>query len=214
MEPDEHTHIAVFRACSKIGDVQTAYDALQDMKLKGLPLTEHAYNGLIKTYAGAAAQWNVKEEHIDQYLNDALKLFEQSRESGIKPNVIMLNSLVHLHCNALRVDELDANVLPLYEKHRIKHDVYTYQFLSKMYLNMREFDTVKNLYKTLKREGLTPNKMLLNGVLEASIRTGDTDLVYDSLKDFVAIKHEPHKRLVGKLANMKDLPDRLYMVLR
>ena len=55
IEPDEHTHIAVFRACSKIGDVQTAYDALQDMKLKGFPMTVHAYNGLIKTYAGAAA---------------------------------------------------------------------------------------------------------------------------------------------------------------
>ena len=26
--PDSHTYVAVFRACSKLGDIQTAYDAL------------------------------------------------------------------------------------------------------------------------------------------------------------------------------------------
>ena len=75
VEPDEHTFVAVFRACSKVGDVQTAFDALQDMRLRGFRLNEHGYNGLIKTYAGAAAQWNVKEEHIDLYVDDAMKLF-------------------------------------------------------------------------------------------------------------------------------------------
>lgn len=55
IEPDAHTFVAVFRACAKVGDVQTAYDALQDMRLRGFPLTEHSYNGLIRTYAGAAA---------------------------------------------------------------------------------------------------------------------------------------------------------------
>jgi hypothetical protein len=55
-----------------------------------------------------------------------------------------------LHSNALRVEELDANVLPLYEKYKIKHDVFTFQHISKMYLNLREFDLVKNLYKKLK----------------------------------------------------------------
>jgi hypothetical protein len=30
--------------------------------------------------------------------------------------------------------------------------------------------------------------MFLNTVLEASIRTDDSDLIYDSLKDFIEIK--------------------------
>ena len=33
--PDEHTYVAVLRATSKVGDTQTAYDALQDMKIHG-----------------------------------------------------------------------------------------------------------------------------------------------------------------------------------
>lgn len=79
--PDEHTYVAVFKATSKLGDVQTAYDALQDMKIHGITMTEHTYNGLIRTYAGAAAQRNVKESHIDMYIKDAMELFDQAKEN-------------------------------------------------------------------------------------------------------------------------------------
>ena len=73
--PDQHTYVAVLKACSKIGDTQTAYDALQDMKIHDFKMTEHVYNGLIRTYAGAAAVWNTKEEHIDMYIKDSWELF-------------------------------------------------------------------------------------------------------------------------------------------
>ena len=204
----------MFRACAKVGDVQTAYDALQDMRLRGFKLNVHGYNGLIKTYAGAAAQWKVKEEHIDMYVDDAMKLFNQMVEGGIKPNVFVLNSLTLLHANALRPDDLDSTELPLYDKHRIKHDVYTYQHLGKMYLNLREFDTIKKLYKAMKTEKITPNKALANSFLEASMRTNDSDNILEGLQDFVDMKHEPHFRLKGTLANMKSLPDRIYIMMR
>jgi hypothetical protein len=51
-------------------------------------------------------------------------------------------------------------------------------------------------------------------VLEASIRTDDTDLVFDSLNDFLNIKREPHRRLINKLNNIKHIPDRLYVLLK
>ena len=122
--------------------------------------------------------------------------------------------MVQLHANALRPDELDSSVLPLYEKYNIKHDVYTYQNLSKMFLNLQEFDIVKNLYKALKEDGIQPNKMICNTVLETALRTDDSDLVFESLTDFVDIKQDPHFRLKGKLANLEDLPDRIYLLLR
>ena len=74
--PDSHTYVGVFRACAKLGDTQTAYDALQDMKIHGIAMTEHSYNGLIRTYAGAAAVRFVKEEHVDIYIKDSWELFE------------------------------------------------------------------------------------------------------------------------------------------
>lgn len=86
-----------------------------------------------------------------------------------------------LYTNCLRIEELDAKVLPLFEKYRLKHDVYTYQNITKMYLHMKDFDMIKKLYKSFKEDNITPNKMLLNTILESSIRIDDCDLIYESL---------------------------------
>lgn len=40
-------------------------------------MTEYIYNGLIRTYAGAAGLRHVKEEHIDLYIKDSFELFNQ-----------------------------------------------------------------------------------------------------------------------------------------
>jgi len=97
------------------------------MKIHGFPLTGYVFNGLLRTYAGAAAVRQVKEEHVDMYIKDAWKLFEQIKSSEhAEVNINILNSILLIHTNALRVEELDANVLPLYEKFKIKHDVFTF----------------------------------------------------------------------------------------
>ena len=145
-------------------------------------MSEHAYNGLLRTYAGAAAVRQVKEEHIDLYIKDAWELFEQIKGNPkVSVNIHILNSILLIHTNALRVEDLDSTVLPIYAKFKIKHDVYTYQHLSKMYLNLTEYQMVKNMYKKLKSEKLTPNQMYLNSVLEAGMRTDDADTIFDAL---------------------------------
>lgn len=213
--PDQHTPVMVLKACSKLGDTTTAYDVLQDMKLHGLNINEHVYNGLIRTYAGAAAQREVKEEHIDLYIKDAWALFDQLKaQANVPVNGYILNSLLMMHTVCFRVEELDAKVLPLYDKYKIPYDIYTFQHLSKMYLNMADYEMVKTLYRNLKTTGVTPNQLYLNSVLEASVRTDDADIVYDALKDFLAIKREPHRRLLNTLNNLKHIPDRIYMLLR
>lgn len=185
------------------------------MKIHGFKMTSHVYNGLIRTYAGAAGIRHMKESHIDQYLKDSWDLFEQLRQNpDAEVNIQILNSLTFLHCQALRVEELDSKVLPLYEKYKIKHDIYTFQNLSKMYLNLSDYEMVKTLYKSLKSENIQPNQFYLNTVLEASMRTDDADIVYNSLQDFLEIKREPHYRLVHKLNLMKHIPDRLYVLLK
>lgn len=79
--PDQHTPVAVLKACSKLGDTQTAFDVLHDMKLHNIEINEHVYNGLIRTYAGAAGLRNVKEDHINSYIRDAWALFDQIKTS-------------------------------------------------------------------------------------------------------------------------------------
>jgi hypothetical protein len=136
-------------------------------------MTEHVYNELIRVYAGACTLEDVQEKHIDMYLKDAMELFKtlEKGESGTEVNIQILNSLVLLYANALRPEELEAEVLPLYEKYRIKHDIYTYQNLSQMYLKLRDLDSVMALWDKLReRETFKPNQMMLNTVLEAAIR--------------------------------------------
>jgi pentatricopeptide repeat protein len=89
--PDRHTFVAALKACAQLGDVKTAYDVFQEMKIHGFPVTEHVYNELIRVYAGACTQPNIQEQHIDLYIKDALDLFhtleKDSNNEGVEVNI-------------------------------------------------------------------------------------------------------------------------------
>ena len=51
--PDQVTYVAVLKACAQLGDTQTAFDAIHELKLKKFPVNEHIFNQLIRVYAGA-----------------------------------------------------------------------------------------------------------------------------------------------------------------
>lgn len=42
--PDQHTYVAVLKACAQLGDLQTAYDAMHELKLNDLVVNEHIFN--------------------------------------------------------------------------------------------------------------------------------------------------------------------------
>lgn len=44
IEPDNVTFVAVLKACAMLGDVQTAFDVLQELKLKGGIMNENVFN--------------------------------------------------------------------------------------------------------------------------------------------------------------------------
>ncbi len=81
-----------------------------------------------------------------------MELFKtlEKGENDTEVNIQVLNSLLLLYSNALRPEQLEAEVLPLYEKFKIKHDVYTYQNLTRMYLKLRDFDTIMLLWDKLR----------------------------------------------------------------
>lgn len=105
---------------------------------------------------------------------------------GLDVNINVLNSMTLLYANALRAEQLEAEVLPLYDKYKIKHDVYTYQNLSRLYLDLRELDTVMKLYDRLReKETFKPNQFLLNTLFETSLRLKDSDRIAMVLDDYV-----------------------------
>ena len=85
-------------------------------KQYGMTMNEHYYNGMIKTYAGAANKDRASEGAIDKYIKDAWELIEtMEKKDGIAVNIHILNSMVQLYSNAIRAEELEAIVLPKYE---------------------------------------------------------------------------------------------------
>ena len=212
--PDRHTFVGVLKATAQLGDVHTASDALVQMKNYRVPMSEHVYNGLIRTYAGACAQPHVQEKHVDEYLADVWVLFERMRNEGFEPSVVVLNSILQAHANALRPQELHGDVLPLYDKHRVEPDVHTYQHLAKFYLDVRELDKLCAVYDKALQKGITPNKELVNVYMEAGLRRGDTDRVISALDTYDEIQQRPPFRFLKKLGETRDMPDRLYVRLK
>ena len=98
--PDNHTIVAVLRATSKIGDVKTASDLIGYMKRFDIPINEHIYNGLIKTYGGACLKRGALDLHIQTYLDDIWALVDQMDEKGIEMNINILNSITEAYCYA------------------------------------------------------------------------------------------------------------------
>jgi len=154
-------------------------------------MTDHVYNELIRTYANACLKESVPEEHIDMYVKDAFELFkslEKGQEEGVEVNIHILNALTYLFTNALRPEQLEAEVLPLYEKYKIKHDVYTYQHLIKMYLNIRDLDTLMALWDRMRaKEDFSPNQRILDNVLEGAIRQKSSDKMVEVLEEYVRL---------------------------
>ena len=135
------------------------------------------------------------------YINDAWLLYEQIEQSkDCEVNVFILNSLVYLFSCALKTQELEAKVLPQFERHRIQHDVNTYQHLTKLYLNLRDLEKVIELYRKSIEAGHRPTWRLLMNYLEASMRLTDSNLIINALEKFTELELTPKPQMLSKLS--------------
>lgn len=78
VQPDEDTFVALFKACGNAGDVKTAFDALQVMKLNNIPMNKYILTAAIKVYGGVVKSEYMTNDLIDIYIKDAWKLFEKA----------------------------------------------------------------------------------------------------------------------------------------
>jgi hypothetical protein len=82
-------------------------------------------------------------------------------ETEYEPNIYILNSLTLLFTNAMKPEELERRILPLYAKNRVKFDINTYQMIAKMYLNSRDLDKIYELRLKAQEAGLKPNQWFI-----------------------------------------------------
>lgn len=84
-----------------------------------------------------------------------------------------------------------------------------------MYLDIRDMETVLKLYdRCTKKEKIKPNSMLLNQAFAASLLKKDSDRIVEMLETLIETKIEPRKNLIKKLSYLKDLPDRIYVLMK
>ena len=85
---------------------------------------------------------------------------------------------------------------------------------------MRNLDLVLKLFDQLthsenaNNSNLQANQEIYNIHLEVSMRVNDIDRIMTSLEGLQRINKTPRKGLMIKLAKTKDIPDRLYMILK
>jgi predicted MPP superfamily phosphohydrolase len=184
------------------------------MKLNEFEPTEHVYNQLIRVYAGAVAVQQTKHEHVEMYIKDAWSLLDiLEKKPDLEINTNILNSMVLLYANALRPEELEAKVLPLFDKHRLPFNVFTFQELIRLFYNTRELSRVNEMYEKLKEFDIAPNKLMLGYLLQTAMRNTDTKMTIEALEKFVEIGHTPDERLLKKLSIVKNMDDQLYVLL-
>ena len=80
---------------------------------------------MLRTYAGACTLGPLNNSQIDLYISDAWKLLDIIKNENMI-NINILNSFLFIHVKALKSDQIEGLVLPLYEKFKIEKDEYTY----------------------------------------------------------------------------------------
>lgn len=214
VKPDLYTYVGVLRATSHLGDIHTANDVVKEIKLLGYKVNEHICNGLLRTYAGASRIPYVKVEHLESYINDAWEIYKFMEKENIPISVNVLNSLLEVHTANHKVDMVDGLVLPLFEKHNVPMNRFTYEHLFRMLIDKRNYEGIIDLWEKMKRNNMTPTQKTVNVYLESSLRANFSDGIVEALQTVKEIKKTPDPWLIRRLTNMYDLPDRIYVELQ
>jgi len=78
----------------------------------------------------------------------------------------------------------------------------------------RDHDKVIELFDKSQEAGLKIINKLAASYLEAGLRKQDTEVIIHALSKFKEIGQEPHHRVLKLLANLREIPDELYVILR
>lgn len=102
-------------------------------------------------------------------IQDSWKLFHIIEQKG-EVNSFILNAMLSIHAKALKIEELEGLVLPLFDKFAIKKTEYTYECLIELYKQQKNMEVVNRLFRDLKKQGIEPGYNIINDVLDCAVR--------------------------------------------
>lgn len=214
VKPDSFTFVYILKATAQLGDIDSANNYIKEMKLMDIRVDKYHCIELIRTYAGAFRIPYVKVEHIESYIKDSWEILKYMEDNNMIIDKYVLNAMIEIHCSVHKKELVEGLVLPLFEKHGVEVDEFTYDYILKMLVELRNYEEIFRLYDKVKLSGLTLIQPTLNSVLEAGIRANKIDFVVESLEKLKELNLQARPGLLRYLTRLDDIPDRLYVELK
>ena len=208
----------------------------QVMKLKGIEPNKQIYNSLVRVYGRVCSLPDLPDAYRETAVMDTWKIVEEASARGMV-DTILLNNVMTVHANALEVDKLEGLVLPLYEKHGLQMDSYSYEVLMVLHYNLKDFNTAVRMYRQFEkqmddrkardievrgeyaakrevpRDDMRQTFNMLETLLQIGIRMMDMPMVLEALAGFKKINRHPKNSSLKFLGNLKGLPEEIQVSL-
>merc|ERR1719375_1544896 len=165
VQPDIITYSTIVKGYCLSGDVDRAFQVLEEMKQDGRYMPDEImYNSLLD---GCAKQHRVEE---------ALKLLEQMRDSGVVPSNYTLSILVKLMGRSRRLNQAFTIIDELCALHGFRPNIQVYTCLIQACIHNRQMDRALSLHDTMIEEaGCQPDQKLYSVLARGCLQAGFTE---------------------------------------
>merc|ERR1719262_1981114 len=165
VEPDIITYSTLVKGYCLSGDVDRAFQVLEEMKRDGkYAPDEIMYNSLLD---GCAKQHRVEQ---------ALKLLDDMRQSNVTPSNYTLSILVKLMGRSRRLNQAFAIIDELCATHSFRPNIQVYTCLIQACIHNRQMDRALALHDTMIEEaGCQPDQKLYSVLARGCLQSGFTE---------------------------------------
>jgi len=167
VEPDIITYSTLVKGYCLSGDVDRAFQVLQEMKKDGkYAADEILYNSLLD---GCAKQHRVEE---------AIQLLDEMRTNGVSPSNYTLSILVKLLGRARRLNEAFAIIDDLCATHGFRPNIHVYTCLAQACIQNRKLDRALATHDTMINDaGCQPDQKFYSALARGCLQVGAIDKV-------------------------------------
>ncbi|EPS71142.1 hypothetical protein M569_03617, partial [Genlisea aurea] len=168
----------LFTFCKRrhVGHAQSFFDGIKGRR--------HLIPGL-KTYSILIRGWGAAGE-----ISNAKKLFDEMVESGLKPDLLSVNSMMDALCRGGKVSEA-YDMLTGMNIRGPKPDAYSYSIFIHNSCQREDVHSIFNILDSMRRHTLTPNVFTYNHILRTLCKKCMIDEAYELLDEMVEEGSKP-----------------------
>merc|ERR1740117_786792 len=164
VEPDIVTYSTLVKGFCNSGCLDRALELVKEMCASGKYVPDEVmYNSLLDGCA--------REQRPD----DALKLFDEMKKSGVPPSNYTLSMLVKLMGRCRRLNQAFSLIEEITSEYNLKVNIQVYTCLITACFNNRQAFKAIALHDQITKEGLQPDEMTYNVLVQGCLKAGLVD---------------------------------------